>query len=223
MKRRLGDYEPGQSLFRHDFREVSSAPSSRSIQSGSIAPPKLQALVYDIPPSTTAVFSYAIGSRKLSANEQFFVGAQTLIYVCYNNSNKTRRVIYSRQQSLHQQKANHNRFNRDGTLFFYPGWMRLMFSYVHALALDCFYSRISTRTFPRQHRMSQHCLLSRAWNLKRLKKAHTHTKKHRANRPIVRSFATEHESTGVWAESPRKRGLQSSILDISLSFRELPN
>ena len=36
----------------------------------------LQALVYDILPSTTAVFSYAIGSRKLSANEQFFVGAQ---------------------------------------------------------------------------------------------------------------------------------------------------
>ena len=34
--------------------------------------PKLQALVYDILPSTTAVFSYAIGSRtKLSANEPF--------------------------------------------------------------------------------------------------------------------------------------------------------
>ena len=33
---------------------------------------KLQALVYDILPSTTAVFSYATGSRKLSANEQFF-------------------------------------------------------------------------------------------------------------------------------------------------------
>ena len=33
---------------------------------------KLQALVYDILPSTTAVFSYAIGSRKLLANEQFF-------------------------------------------------------------------------------------------------------------------------------------------------------
>ena len=32
---------------------------------------KLQALVYDILPSTTAVFSYAIGSIKLSANEQF--------------------------------------------------------------------------------------------------------------------------------------------------------
>ena len=42
-------------------------------------PRKLQALVYDILPSTTAVFSYAIGSRKLSANEQFFVGAQTVV------------------------------------------------------------------------------------------------------------------------------------------------
>ena len=40
---------------------------------------KLQALVYDILPSTTAVFSYAIGSRKLSANEQFFVDAQTVV------------------------------------------------------------------------------------------------------------------------------------------------
>ena len=40
---------------------------------------KLQALVYDILPSTTAVFSYAIGSRKLLANEQFWVGAQTVL------------------------------------------------------------------------------------------------------------------------------------------------
>ena len=40
---------------------------------------KLQALVYDILPSTTAVFSYAIGSRKLSDNEQFFVGSQTVL------------------------------------------------------------------------------------------------------------------------------------------------
>ena len=30
-------------------------------------------------PSTTAVFSYAIGSRTLSANEQFFVGSQTVV------------------------------------------------------------------------------------------------------------------------------------------------
>ena len=40
---------------------------------------KLQALVYDILPSTTAVFSYTIGSRKLSANEQFLIGAQTVL------------------------------------------------------------------------------------------------------------------------------------------------
>ena len=40
---------------------------------------KLQALVYDILYSTIAVFSYTVGSRKLSANEQFFVGAQTVV------------------------------------------------------------------------------------------------------------------------------------------------
>ena len=40
---------------------------------------KLQALVYDILPSTAAVFSYAVGSRKLSDNEQFFVGNQTVV------------------------------------------------------------------------------------------------------------------------------------------------
>ena len=41
-------------------------------------PPKLQALVYDILPSTAAVFSYATGPRKLSANE-FFVSALTVV------------------------------------------------------------------------------------------------------------------------------------------------
>ena len=68
---------------------------------------KLQALVYDILPSTTDIFSYAIGSRKLSANEQFFVGAQTVVrllqttqiisdicfitnHVAYTSSNKTK-------------------------------------------------------------------------------------------------------------------------------------
>ena len=40
---------------------------------------KLQALVYDILPSTTAVFSFVIGSCKLSANEQLFVGVQTVV------------------------------------------------------------------------------------------------------------------------------------------------
>ena len=40
---------------------------------------KFKALVYDILPWTTAVFSYAIGPRKLSANEKFFVGAETVV------------------------------------------------------------------------------------------------------------------------------------------------
>ena len=40
---------------------------------------KLQALIYDILPSATAEFSYAIGSRKLSAKEQIFFGAQTVV------------------------------------------------------------------------------------------------------------------------------------------------
>ena len=74
---------------------------------------KLQALVYDILPSTTAVFSYAIGSRKLWANKQGFslfggggdggLCSNSSKFVT-NNSDKTRHVIYSHQQSLHQHK-----------------------------------------------------------------------------------------------------------------------
>ena len=63
-----------------------------------------QALVYDILPSTTAVFSYAICPRKLSANEQFFWWCSNSSKFFTSNSNKTRRVVYSRQQSLHQRK-----------------------------------------------------------------------------------------------------------------------
>ena len=49
---------------------------------------KLQALVYDILPSTTAVFSYAIGSRKLSSNEQFFCWYSNSSKFVTNNSIK---------------------------------------------------------------------------------------------------------------------------------------
>ena len=54
---------------------------------------KLKPLVYDILPSTTAVFSYAIGSRKLSAKEQFFVFRSNSSKFVTNNSNQTKRVI----------------------------------------------------------------------------------------------------------------------------------
>ena len=54
---------------------------------------KLQALVYDILPSTTAVFSYAIGSRKLSANEQFFCWCSNSSKFVTNNSDYIRRFF----------------------------------------------------------------------------------------------------------------------------------
>ena len=44
----------------------------------------LQALVYNILPSTTAVFSYAIGPRKLSANEQLF-----FVFFCWCSNSST--------------------------------------------------------------------------------------------------------------------------------------
>ena len=50
---------------------------------------KLQALVYDILPSTIAVFSYAIWSRKLSAKEQFFCWCSDSSEFVTNNSNET--------------------------------------------------------------------------------------------------------------------------------------
>ena len=40
---------------------------------------RLQALVYDILPSTTAITDYAIGLEKLSANEQFCLGAEIAV------------------------------------------------------------------------------------------------------------------------------------------------
>ena len=108
---------------------------------------KLQALVYDILPSTTAVFSYAIGSKKLSANEQFFAGAQTVVsllqttqlvsdvcfitdHVAYASWNKTTIVWIETELS------------------FLPG-VDASHVYVRAWALGCFHSHISTRTFRR--------------------------------------------------------------------------
>ena len=117
---------------------------------------KLQALVYDILPSTTAVFHYAIGSRKLSANEQFFCWCSNSSTFVTNNSNKTRHVIYEPPIKFTpaQIKPRSSRLNREGTLFFFffffffflPG-VDASHVYVRALALGCFYSHISTRTF----------------------------------------------------------------------------
>ena len=57
----------------------------------------LKALVYDILPSTTAVFSYAIGSRKLSANQQFCCcWCSNSSKFVTNNSNYIRRLFYEK-------------------------------------------------------------------------------------------------------------------------------
>ena len=112
---------------------------------------KLQALVYDILPSTTAVFSYAIGSRKLSANEQFFVGAQTAVrllqtaqiisdvyfitdHVVYASSDKTKIVCIVTELFF----------------FFFLHGVDAPHGYVCAWALGCFHSHLSTHTFRRE-------------------------------------------------------------------------
>ena len=56
--------------------------------------------VYDIIPSTTPVFSYAIGPTKLSANEQFilffvFCWCSNSSTFVENNSNYIRRLFYN--------------------------------------------------------------------------------------------------------------------------------
>ena len=88
--------------------------------------PRLQALVYDILPSTTAVFSYAIGSRKLSANE-FFVGAQTVVSLLQTTQIKqgvsfiAAKKVYTSTNKPQSFESRRNSFFS----FFYPGWKRL--------------------------------------------------------------------------------------------------
>ena len=103
---------------------------------------KLWALVYSILPSTTAVFTYTVGPWKLSANEQFFVDAQTSLlqtpqvtsdisfitdHVAYANSNKTI-IVWNKN------------------FFFKPG-VDATHVYVRAWVLGCFHSLISNQTF----------------------------------------------------------------------------
>ena len=57
---------------------------------------KLQVLVYDILPSTTAVFSYVTGPRKLSANEQFFVLGFCFVF-CFVSAQKVVSLLQTTQ------------------------------------------------------------------------------------------------------------------------------
>ena len=108
---------------------------------------KLQTLVYGILPSTTAVFSYAIGSRKLSANEQLFIGAKTVVsllqttqiisdvcsitdHVAYASSNKTTIVSIETELFFPLSLFFFFFFFFSSSSLFYPGRMRLMFTCV---------------------------------------------------------------------------------------------
>ena len=74
----------------------------------------LQPLLYLVTPQ---------GAENCRLTSSFFCWCSNSSRFVTNNWNKTRRVIYSRQQSLHQHKSRQNSL-------FYPGWMRLMFTCV---------------------------------------------------------------------------------------------
>ena len=109
----------------------------------------LQALVYDILTSTTSVFSYAIGSRKLSANEQFFVGAETVVSLLQTTQIK-QGVSFIAANRVYT-STNKTTIVWIETEFFFNFLSGVDAShvYVRALVLGCFYSHISTRTFRR--------------------------------------------------------------------------
>ena len=110
---------------------------------------KLQALVYDILPSTTAVFSYAMGSRKLSANEQIFVGAQIVVRLLQTTQIKHGvSFIAANKVYTSTNKTTIVWIETELFLGFLPG-VDASHVYVRALALGCFYIHISTRTVRR--------------------------------------------------------------------------
>ena len=110
---------------------------------------KLQALVYDILRSTTAVFSYVIGSRKLSANEQFFIYFYFYFLLVLNQSVvsllQTTQIISDVcfiTDHVAYSSSNQNKIVRIETeLFFFfsflPG-VDASHVYVRAWALGCF-------------------------------------------------------------------------------------
>ena len=109
---------------------------------------KLQALVYDILPSTTAVFSYTIGSRKLSANEQLlFFGAQTVVSLVKTTQIK-QGVSFIAANKVYTSTNKTTIVWIEMEFFFLPG-VDGSHVYVCALVLGSFCSLISTLFFQR--------------------------------------------------------------------------
>ena len=116
----------------------------RYVASTVLQVPKLQALVYDILPSTTAVFSYAIGSRKLSANEQFFCWCSNSSKSVTNNSNYIRRLFYVVMLLTPAQIKPKSFESRRTLIFFFLPGVDASLVYVRVWALGCFHSLIQT-------------------------------------------------------------------------------
>ena len=99
---------------------------------------------YDILPSTTAVFSYTI---KLSANEQFFVGAETVVNLLQTTQIK-QDVSFIAADKVYTSTNKTTVVWIETELIFLPG-VDASQVYVCALALDCLSSHVSTQTFRR--------------------------------------------------------------------------
>ena len=106
-------------------------------------------------PSTTTIFSYVIGSWKLSANEQFFIGAQTVVSLLQTIQIKqgmsfiqiiaASAIVVPTKFTPAQIKPQsfESRWNSSS---FLPGVVA-SHVYVGAWVLGCFHSHISTQTF----------------------------------------------------------------------------
>ena len=95
--------------------------------------------------STTDVFSYTIASRKLSANKQFFVGAQTVVRLLQ----KTQIIsdaCFITDHVAYASSKNPKIIWIEMELFFLPR-VDASHVYVGAWVLGCFHSLISTKTF----------------------------------------------------------------------------
>ena len=127
--------ESGRCRTTMDLRNKTKQKQKKCFRFLHLQKHKHHSLVYDILPSTTAVFtSYAIGSGKLSANEQFLVGAQTVVSLLQTTQIK-QGVSFIAASKVYTSEIKPQSFES-------RRWMR-------ALALGCFYSHINTRTFRR--------------------------------------------------------------------------
>ena len=88
-----------------------------------------------------------LGPEKCSANEQFFVGAQTLVSLLQTTQIK-QGVTFIAANKVYTSANKTTIVWIETELFFSPG-VDASHVYVRALALGCFYSHISTRTFRR--------------------------------------------------------------------------